>query len=137
MKNEKTGAEVYLVGTLHISRRSAEQVREVINHIKPEAVMIELDAFRAQKLMEKHGHAVGSLEHARALIPPGAIPSGFPSGAYILEELLKKFYSFFRLQGIIPGMEFLVGMEEAERLGCEVILGDRNSQVQDIFLWLV
>lgn len=42
---------------------------------------------------------------------------------------MKKFYEYFRILGIIPGKEFLVAMEEADKIGAEIILGDRNVQV--------
>ena len=38
------GKEVYLVGTAHISQESAALVRNVIRAVKPDTVMIELDA---------------------------------------------------------------------------------------------
>lgn len=48
----------------------------------------------------------------------------------MLEEVLRKFYDYFRLLGIIPGKEFLVAMEEAEKIGAEIVLGDRNVNVR-------
>jgi hypothetical protein len=48
-----------------------------------------------------------------------------------LEEILKKFYEYFRILGLIPGKEFLVAMEEAEKIGAQVIMGDRNVQVKN------
>jgi pheromone shutdown protein TraB len=49
----------------------------------------------------------------------------------ILEEILKKFYEYFRILGLIPGKEFLVAMEEAEKIGAQVIMGDRNVLVKN------
>lgn len=42
LRNLHNGAEIYLVGTAHVSKRSAEEVREVISLVQPDAVMLEL-----------------------------------------------------------------------------------------------
>ena len=45
--------EFVLVGTAHISRESAELVREVIEQERPDAVCVELDAQRYAALSQK------------------------------------------------------------------------------------
>ncbi|MDP7570791.1 MAG: TraB domain-containing protein, partial [Myxococcota bacterium] len=45
--------EIILVGTAHISRESADLVREVIEHERPDAVCIELDPQRFAALSQK------------------------------------------------------------------------------------
>ena len=50
----KNGREYIIVGTAHISRQSAELVREVIENEKPDAVCIELDEKRFKALSEKN-----------------------------------------------------------------------------------
>lgn len=45
--------EYFIVGTAHISKRSADLVREVIENEKPDNVCIELDSQRYQALSEK------------------------------------------------------------------------------------
>ncbi|KAI3906832.1 hypothetical protein MKW92_010647 [Papaver armeniacum] len=47
LKNSKLGSEVYLVGTNHISKQSAETVKKVINYVRPNVVAVELCAGRA------------------------------------------------------------------------------------------
>ena len=42
--------QIYLVGTAHVSKNSAEEVRELINIVKPSTVMVELCRKRADKL---------------------------------------------------------------------------------------
>ena len=37
------GQEIILIGTAHISKRSAEQVKEIIEAEKPDTVCVELD----------------------------------------------------------------------------------------------
>lgn len=42
--------QVFLIGTAHVSRNSAEEVRELIRVVRPTAVMVELCESRARRL---------------------------------------------------------------------------------------
>ncbi len=42
--------QIFLVGTAHVSRNSAEEVRELIHVVKPTTIMVELCRKRADKL---------------------------------------------------------------------------------------
>ena len=42
--------QIYLVGTAHVSKNSADEVRELINIVKPSTIMVELCRKRADKL---------------------------------------------------------------------------------------
>src|SRR3954452_10537082 len=46
------GKEFILIGTAHVSRQSAEQVKEVIEKERPDSVCIELDEQRFQSIMD-------------------------------------------------------------------------------------
>jgi pheromone shutdown protein TraB len=50
---KKNGREFIIVGTAHISRQSADLVKEVITNEKPDTVCIELDEKRYKALAEK------------------------------------------------------------------------------------
>jgi len=50
----KDGREFIIVGTAHISRQSADLVREVIEKEKPDVVCVELDEKRMKALSEKN-----------------------------------------------------------------------------------
>ena len=47
LRNLRNGDEVYLVGTAHISRKSADEVRNVIRSVRPDTVFLELCDARA------------------------------------------------------------------------------------------
>jgi pheromone shutdown-related protein TraB len=51
---KKDGREYIIIGTAHISRQSADLVREVIENEKPDIVCIELDEKRFKALSEKN-----------------------------------------------------------------------------------
>ena len=57
--------EITLVGTAHISADSALLVQRVLRQVKPDTVMIELDASRAGKLLAKRP-SVGAGDEAAA-----------------------------------------------------------------------
>lgn len=56
--NDKSGREVVVVGTAHISEDSVDLVRKAIRDVKPDTVMIELD----KKRLGKADNSKGSLK---------------------------------------------------------------------------
>ena len=50
LRDPKTGKEIYLIGTAHISNASAQLVRTTIREIKPQTVMLELDEGRINRV---------------------------------------------------------------------------------------
>ncbi|MCW8996055.1 MAG: TraB domain-containing protein, partial [Psychromonas sp.] len=51
---KKDGREFIIVGTAHISRQSADLVKQVIENEKPDVVCVELDEKRFKALSEKN-----------------------------------------------------------------------------------
>jgi len=47
LRNLRNGSEIFLVGTAHISKTSAEEVRSVIRSVNPDNVFVELCDDRA------------------------------------------------------------------------------------------
>lgn len=50
-------------------------------------------------------------------------------GEKLLGAGLKAMYQMFRRSGLDPGLEFRVALEEADRLGARVVLGDRSQDL--------
>ena len=48
-------------------------------------------------------------------------------GEKVLGAYIKAIYQMFRLSGMDPGLEFKVALEEADRIGARVVLGDRSQ----------
>lgn len=44
--------QIFLVGTAHVSKASAEEVKAMIQAVKPQTVFVELDAERARRLQQ-------------------------------------------------------------------------------------
>lgn len=122
--NEK---EIILIGTAHVSRHSAEQVKEVIDFEKPDSVCIELDEQRYQSVMagnqwqEMDIFKVIKEKKATLLLMNLAISS-------FQNRLAKQF-------GIKPGAEMIQGIESAKDTQAKLVLADRNIQTTFSRIW--
>ncbi|KAL1530749.1 hypothetical protein AB1Y20_001648 [Prymnesium parvum] len=121
---------IALVGTAHISADSADLVRRVIRYTRPDAVMLELDAARASRLLPRA---------AAPPPPPPPPPRGVAArvlrgeagelSAEAIGEGLASLYRSLDSLGFQSGSEFVAAAEEAERVGAAVVLGDRDVRV--------
>lgn len=121
------GKELILIGTAHVSRQSAEQVKEVIEAERPDSVCIELDAQRYQSVTEKSKWKETDIfkvikdKKASLLLMNLAISS-------FQNRLADQF-------GISPGQEMIQGIESAKAAGAELVLADRNIQTTFSRIW--
>ena len=152
--DDRTGRKVLLFGTAHISQRSADLVREIMQKNRPQVVLVELDAKRVMGdrfTSASDGKGLGSVEilESRGFILPSqskellsaaaakASAGGFFSGAFkgmaagisgaVLGRLIGQFYKSIESVGLVAGGEFKAAIEEAAKLdNCRVLLGDRD-----------
>jgi len=119
--------QIYLLGTAHISAKSADQVREVIQSVKPDTVFVELCPERAAKMWAKIRENESKSQNSKDLAPI--------TGEEWLEELeyAKQFKAmnqrmlkFLEGFGFVYGGEFHAALEEAERIGASLVYGDRD-----------
>ncbi|QHS23721.1 TraB/GumN family protein [Virgibacillus sp. MSP4-1] len=124
---ELDGKEIILIGTAHVSKQSAEQVKEVIEAEQPDSVCIELDEQRYQsikkdsKWQDMDIFKVIKERKATLLLMNLAISS-------FQKRMAKQF-------GINAGQEMIQGMESAEEIGADLVLADRNIQVTFSRVW--
>jgi len=115
------GRRFVIVGTAHISRESADLVREVIERERPDCVCIELDAQRYKALSEKtHWESLD----LRQLIRDKQL-------APLLANLVLASYQkkLGGILGVSPGTELLEAAQVAESLGIPISLCDRDVRV--------
>ncbi|HEY8156044.1 MAG TPA: TraB/GumN family protein [Myxococcota bacterium] len=115
------GREFLVVGTAHISRESAELVREVIERERPDRVCLELDRQRYEALSNPQrwdALDVKQLIRDRQL---AALVANLMLAAY-----QKKLGGAL---GVKPGAELLAAGRTAEALGIPVSLCDRDVRV--------
>ncbi len=121
------GKELILIGTAHVSRQSAEQVKEVIERERPDSVCIELDEQRYQSVMENNKWKETDIfklikEKKATLLLMNLAISSFQN------RLAKQF-------GIKPGQEMIQGIESAKEVEAELVLADRNIQITFSRIW--
>ncbi|KAL3509667.1 hypothetical protein ACH5RR_029068 [Cinchona calisaya] len=112
--------DVYLVGTAHVSTESCEEVKAVINFLKPEVVFLELCSSR-----------VTILQPQNLKVPTvGEMVDMWKKNHNLFGILYGWFLAKVASQlAVLPGAEFRVAYEEAMKYGGKVILGDRPVQI--------
>ncbi|AQQ54529.1 TraB/GumN family protein [Planococcus lenghuensis] len=121
------GKEVILIGTAHVSKLSAEQVKEVIERERPDAVCIELDEQRYQSVTDKNRWKETDIFK---------VIRGGQSSLLLMNLAVSSFQNRLAKQfGISPGQEMIQGIESAKETGAELVLADRNIQVTFSRIW--
>lgn len=121
------GKEIILIGTAHVSRQSAEQVKEVIERERPDSVCVELDQQRYQSIID--GEKWREMDIFKVIKERKA--------AVLLVNLaLSSFQKRMASQlGINAGQEMIQGIQSAEDVGANLVLADRNIQITFSRIW--
>ncbi|RBW69669.1 TraB/GumN family protein [Bacillus taeanensis] len=119
--------ELILIGTAHISKKSAEQVKQVIEEERPDSVCIELDQQRYQSI--KNGNQWRDMDIIQVLKEK--------KGSLLLMNLaISSFQKRMAKQfGIQAGQEMIQGIQSAEEIGAKLVLADRNIQTTFSRIW--
>lgn len=114
----RDGIEYVLLGTAHVSRRSAEAVREIIAAEAFDAIAVELCDHRARAMREPDAIARLDLFSVIREGKVGVIAAGLALGAF-QRRLAEQF-------GIEPGAEMRAAMDEADARQLPCWLIDRD-----------
>ncbi|ABR47875.1 TraB family protein [Alkaliphilus metalliredigens QYMF] len=119
--------EFIIIGTAHVSKQSAEQVKEVIELERPDSVCVELDEQRYQSIMDGNRWRNTDIfriikEKKSTLLLVNLLMSSFQ------KRIAKQF-------GIQPGQEMIQGIESAKEVEAALVLADRNIQVTFSRIW--
>lgn len=121
------GREIILLGTAHVSRKSAEEVKALIEEEKPDTVCVELCQARYENVTNpdrwKNTDIIKVIKEGKALILLINL---------ILSSYQRKLAKQFGLQ---PGQEMVQGIESARETGATLCLVDRDIQVTMMRLW--
>lgn len=115
LRNEHTGAEVFVIGTAHFSRQSQDDVSAVIRRVRPHAVLVELCRGRAAVLsmseedIEREAKDI-SYDKMKATIAENGLVQGL---MYLL--FLNMSAQLTKKLGMAPGGEFRRALAE---VGC-------------------
>jgi pheromone shutdown-related protein TraB len=118
---EIDGREFILVGTAHVSRESADLVREVIEKERPDCVCIELDAQRFEAL--SHRQRWENLDLRQVIRQRQLAPL---LANLVLASYQKKLGGAL---GVIPGTELLEAARAAQEHQIPVALCDRDVRI--------
>ncbi|KAI3914653.1 hypothetical protein MKW92_006726 [Papaver armeniacum] len=124
LNNSKTGSQVYLVGTIHVSQESADTVKKVINYVMPDVVAVELCNKRAIELMKWKSRDDDLYKlFLKSMKAPGGL------SMKLFSFLINLWYRRLRAGGTFPGLEFKVAMEESIRVKAECFPIDQDVRV--------
>lgn len=119
--------EIILIGTAHVSRKSAELVEQVIREEQPDSVCVELDEKRYESIQDKNKWRDMDIfkvirEKKTTLLLMNLAISSFQN------RLAKQF-------DVKPGQEMIQGIESAEEIGAKLVLADRDIQITFSRIW--
>lgn len=121
------GKEVILIGTAHVSKKSAEEVKEIIESENPDSVCIELCEGRYETIQDKekwkNTDIIKIIKSGKALM----FFANILMSSY-QKRLAKQF-------GIEAGQEMMQGIESAEKVGAELVLADRDIGTTFSRIW--
>ncbi len=115
------GKEIYLVGTAHVSKKSADLAESVIREIQPDTVAVELCQPRYLSLKDperwKNTNVVEVIRQGR-------------SSLLLVQLILSSFQRRVGKQlGVKPGEEMMRAVEVAEDIGAETVMADREVKI--------
>ncbi len=113
--------KIFLIGTAHISQSSVDEVKTVINQVKPDTVCIELCSSRYQAMLEKDQWKNMDIFK---VIREGKSFLLFAN--LIMTAFQKRLGSKI---GVKPGSEMFEAANVAEKLGSELVLADRDVKI--------
>ncbi|HZK18306.1 MAG TPA: TraB/GumN family protein [Clostridia bacterium] len=121
------GKKIILIGTVHVSRQSAEEVRTVIEEEQPDSVCVELCQSRYESITDrdkwKNTDIIKIIKEKKA-------------GLLFVNLLLSSFQKRIASKiGVIPGLEMIEGIKAAKDNDAQLVLADRDIQVTFMRIW--
>ncbi len=124
---EVDGKQVTLIGTAHVSPKSAEEVNHVIEEERPDTVCIELCQSRYKNISNgerwKNTDIIQVIKNKEAMLLLVNL---------ILSSYQKRMAEQF---GIKPGQEMLQAIASADSVGADLWLADRDIKTTMMRLW--
>ena len=124
---EFEGKKIYLVGTAHVSHQSVTDVKTVIKSVRPDSVCVELCPSRHKAIVHPENWQQMDIfkivkEHKALFLLVQLIMSSF------YKKIGKKL-------GITPGAEMVESIHQAEKIGAELVLADRDVNITLKRVW--
>lgn len=121
------GKQIILIGTAHVSKRSAEEVREVIEEVQPDTVCIELCQSRYESIVNrdkwKNMDIIKIIREKKTSL-------------FFVSLLMSSFQKRMAKQlGVEPGLELVEGINAAKDNNAQLVLADRDIQATFMRIW--
>lgn len=119
--------DIFLIGTAHISRASAEMVKNFIIEEKPDSVCVELCQSRYQSITDpekwKNMDIITIIKQKKALL-------------LLVNLILSAFQKRLARQlGLNPGQEMIEAIKAAQENNINLVLADRDIQITFARIW--
>ena len=126
-KLEKENCEYYVIGTAHVSDKSVEDVRQTLDIVNPDTVVIELCDSRYESITQKNRWKNMDIFKV--------IKEG--KGMLLISSLLLSSFQkkMGEKLGVQPGAEMVEAANIANQNNQELVLGDRDVQVTLKRVW--
>lgn len=119
--------EVILIGTAHVSKLSAQQVKDVIDREQPDTVAVELDKQRFEAIT--NGNRWEEMDIFKIIKEKKA-------SLLLMNLAISSFQNRMAKQfDVKPGAEMIQGIESAKETGAKLVLADRNIQTTFSRIW--
>lgn len=124
---KKEGKEIFLLGTAHVSKDSAQEVKELIEQERPDSVCVELCPARYGSINNrnkwKNMDLITIIKQKKAPL-------------LLVNLILSSFQKRLALQlGINPGQEMIQAISSAKEMNAHLVLADRDIQVTFTRVW--
>ncbi|XP_038210538.1 traB domain-containing protein-like [Zerene cesonia] len=125
-----SSATVVLLGTVHFSKQSVEDVSQIVKSINPNGIMIELCRQRVSLLeLDDKKFLEDAKKFDAKKLRQAVKGQNFVSGM-LHAMLLKTYADLAKELGVAPGGEFRRAYHEMKKIpGCKLFLGDRPIQI--------
>lgn len=124
---EYEGKEIILIATAHVSKKSVELVKKVIDEEKPDSVCVELDQMRYQNIKNPKKWEKTDIVKVIKSKKAGFMLINLALSSY-QKRLAKKLDTKV-------GQEMIQGIESAEEADAKLVLADRNIQTTFRRIW--
>lgn len=119
--------ELILIATAHVSKASAELVKEVIDREQPDSICVELDEDRYNNIKNPKKWSDTDLTKVIKDQKVGFMLANLVLGSY-QKKLAKQLDTNV-------GQEMVQGIRSAEELGADLVLADRSVQTTFMRIW--
>ena len=126
----RSARKIFVLGTAHLSRRSSEDVKQLIHAVQPSDVFVELCGNRTDVLYrdgqdDSFKNGFGPQEMVKVIKNGNLFAAGY---AYLLHSLGKEL-------DLTPGAEFRAAYLAAQETRSNVLLGDRDVRTTIFRVW--